>query len=87
MGPGEAKTFQTFCLHRTLVGMAVQKQVSEHHRIKELDCRPGQVLLSDARSRAFKEEARRQASLVAIQNREFDDQDFVEAVSVEWGDE
>ncbi|WP_460707039.1 antitoxin MazE-like protein [Luteococcus sediminum] len=67
--------------------MSVQKQGSEHHRIKELGRRPGQIRLSDARSRDFKEEARRQASLVAIQNREFDDQDFVEAVSVEWGDE
>ncbi|WP_394275365.1 antitoxin MazE-like protein [Luteococcus sp.] len=67
--------------------MSVQKQGSEHRRIRERGRRLVQIRLTDPRSRAFGKESRRQALLVAIQDREFDDQDFVEAVSVEWGDE
>ncbi|WP_394275524.1 antitoxin MazE-like protein [Luteococcus sp.] len=68
--------------------MSVQQRVSEHRRrMRERGYRPVQIWLPDVRSSAFAEEARRQASLVAIQDRELDDQNFMEAVSVDWGDE
>lgn len=68
--------------------MSVQQRVSEHRRrMRERGYRPVQIWLPDVRSSAFVEEARRQASQVAIQDRELDDQDFMEAVSVDWGDE
>jgi len=43
-----------------------------------------QVWVPDVRSDEFAAEARRQSKAVAAADRSGDDQDFVEAVSVEW---
>ena len=45
---------------------------------------PVQIWVPDVRSPRFAAEARRQAALVAAADRHSDDQDFVEAVSVDW---
>ena len=49
--------------------------------------RPVQVWVPDVRSEQFVREARRQAALIARFDRHTDDQDFVEAMSVDWGEE
>lgn len=68
--------------------MTVQHRVSDHRRrMYERGYRPVQIWVPDVRSDAFADEARRQARLVAEQDHLGDDQDFVEAVSVDWGDE
>jgi len=46
--------------------------------------RPVQVWLPDVRTEEFAREARRQAALIARNDHETDDQDFIEAVSVDW---
>ena len=61
--------------------------MSDHRRrMRERGYRPVQVWVPDVRSDAFAAEARRQAGVVAAQDRASDDQDFVEAVSMDWGD-
>jgi hypothetical protein len=65
--------------------MAVRERVSEHRRrLRAQGLRPIQIWVPDVRSAAFADEARRQAQAVAAAPA--DDQDFVEAVSVEWDD-
>lgn len=49
--------------------------------------RPVQIWVPDVRTEQFATEARRQALLVALQNRPSDDQDFVDEVSAPWDDE
>lgn len=49
--------------------------------------RPVQVWLPDVRTEDFAREARRQAALIARNDDQNDDQDFVEAVSVDWDEE
>lgn len=49
--------------------------------------RPVQIWVPDVRTEQFAAEARRQALLVALQDRRGDDQDFVEEVSAPWDDE
>ena len=49
--------------------------------------RPVQVWVPDVRSEQFVREARRQAALIAQVDHHSDDQDFVEAVSVDWDEE
>lgn len=46
-----------------------------------------QVWVPDVRSEQFAHEARRQAALIAQVDRHVDDQDFIEAVSADWGEE
>jgi hypothetical protein len=65
--------------------MAVRKRASDHRRrLRAQGLRPIQIWVPDVRSAAFADEARRQAQAVAAAPA--DDQDFVEAVSVEWDD-
>ena len=57
------------------------------HRMRARGFRPVQVWVPDVRSEQFVREAQRQAALVAQVGRHTDDQDFVEAVSVDWDEE
>ena len=68
--------------------MAVRERVGEYrHRMRARGYRPVQVWVPDVRSEHFVREARRQAALIAQVDRHSDDQDFVEAVSVDWDEE
>ena len=63
--------------------VAVRERVSEHRRrLRAQVLRPVQIGVPDVRSATFADEARRQAQAVAAAPA--DDQDLVEAVSVEW---
>ena len=46
--------------------------------------RPVQIWVPDVRSPEFAAEAHRQSAQVATADRDSDDMDFVEAVSVDW---
>ena len=56
-------------------------------RMRARGYRPVQVWVPDVRSEQFVREAHRQAALIAQVDRHADDQDFVEAVSVDWDEE
>lgn len=65
--------------------MAVRERVGEYRqRMRARGYRPVQIWVPDVRSEQFAQEARRQAALVAQSDRNGNDQDFVEAVSVGW---
>lgn len=49
--------------------------------------RPVQVWVPDVRTEQFAKEARRQAERIARSDRQGDDQDFVEAMSIAWDEE
>jgi hypothetical protein len=53
-------------------------------RLREQGLRPVQIWVPDTRSPAFAEEARRQSAAVATSEHAFEDQTFVDAISVEW---
>lgn len=55
--------------------------------MRERGYRPLQIWVPDVRSDAFADEARRQSARLAAADRAGDDQDFVEAISVDLGDE
>jgi hypothetical protein len=55
--------------------------------MRERGYRPIQVWVPDVRSQQFVREARRQAALIAQVDSQTDDQDFVEAVTVDWDEE
>ena len=68
--------------------MGVRERVGEYrHRMRARGYRPVQVWVPDVRSEQFIREARRQSALIARVDRHSDDQDFIEAVSVDWDDE
>ncbi|NNG19568.1 antitoxin MazE family protein [Naumannella sp. ID2617S] len=68
--------------------MTVQQRVSEHRRrLRARGYRPVQLWVPDVRTSEFADEAKRQAELVAASGRTTDDQDFVDAVSVDWDKE
>lgn len=68
--------------------MAVKDRVDQYRRrMRARGYRPVQIWVPDMRTEEFAAEARRQALLLAQADRLGDDQDFVEAVSVPWGDE
>ena len=53
-------------------------------RMRAQGLRSVQVWVPDVRSPEFAAEARRQSALVAAADRDSDDMDFVEAVSIDW---
>lgn len=62
--------------------------MSEHRRrMRARGYRPVQLWVPDVRTPEFAEEACRQAAMVADNDGLVDDQDFVDAVSVDWDDE
>jgi hypothetical protein len=68
--------------------MSVKDRVSSYRRrMREQGYRPVQIWVPDVRTERFAAEAHRQAALVAAADRDSDDQDFIEAVSVPWDDE
>lgn len=68
--------------------MTVRQRVSEHRRrLRARGYRPVQIWVPDVRTSEFAAEARRQAELVAKSGRANDDQDFVEAISVDWDEQ
>ena len=68
--------------------MSVGQRVTEHRRrMRERGYRPLQIWVPDVRSDAFADEAHRQSARLAAADRAGDDQDFVEAISVDLGDE
>ena len=68
--------------------MGVRERVGEYrHRMRARGYRPVQVWVPDVRSEQFVRGARRQSALIARVDRQSDDQDFIEAVSVDWDDE
>lgn len=68
--------------------MSVNERVSAYRaRMRARGLRLIQIWVPDVRSAGFEAEARRQAELVAVADHSTDDQDFVEAVSVEWDEE
>ena len=65
--------------------MAVRERVSAYRtRMRAQGLRPVQIWVPDVRSPEFAAEAHRQSALVAAADRDSDDMDFVEAVSVDW---
>ena len=68
--------------------MSVQQRVSSHReRMRARGYRPIQIWLPDVRSEAFSAEAKRQSLSVAELDRVSDEQDFIQAVSIDWGNE
>lgn len=68
--------------------MAVRQRVAEHRRrMRERGYRPVQIWVPDVRSDAFAAEAHRQAARLAAADRAGDDQDFVDAISIDLGDQ
>ncbi|MFH5878547.1 antitoxin MazE family protein [Arthrobacter sp. NA-172] len=68
--------------------MSVNDRVREHRRrMREAGFRPIQVWVPDTRSKTFAEEAKRQSAIVAESDRHSDIHEWIEAVSVPWGDE
>jgi Protein of unknown function (DUF3018) len=55
--------------------------------MRERGYRPVQLWVPDVRSSAFATEAHRQSVILAAADRDSDDQDFVEAISVDLDDE
>ncbi len=67
--------------------MTTTSRVREHRaRLRERGDRPVQFWVPDARTDAFRNEARRESRLVAAGEERSDDQDFVEAISATWDD-
>lgn len=65
--------------------MTVKQRVSAYRRrMRARGLRPVQIWVPDVRSQRFISEAHRQAVLVAEADRGADDQDFIEAVSIDW---
>ncbi|QMV85880.1 antitoxin MazE family protein [Corynebacterium hindlerae] len=68
--------------------MTLSQRVSNYRaRMRARGFRPVQMWVPDMHSEALVREARRQSVLVAEMDRRADDQDFIEAVSVDWRDE
>jgi hypothetical protein len=64
--------------------MTVGDRVSAHRqRLREQGLRPIQIWVPDVRSERFDDEARRQSRLVGAADAHFDDQAFVEAISLD----
>ena len=53
-------------------------------RLRAQGLHPVQIWVPDTRSPEFADEARRQSAAVAASEHAFDDQAFVDAISVEW---
>ncbi|MBB1482767.1 antitoxin MazE family protein [Tessaracoccus sp. MC1865] len=68
--------------------MSVSDRVGQYReRMRARGYRAVQVWVPDVRSEQFAREARRQAALVADSDRRHDEQDFIEAVAVDWDEE
>lgn len=67
---------------------STRERVQEHrNRLRAQGLRPVQIWVPDVRAPEFVAEAHRQSAAIAASEQEADDQAFVDAVSVDWGDE
>jgi Protein of unknown function (DUF3018) len=63
-------------------------RVRDHrNRLREQGLRPMQIWVPDVNAPAFAAEAHRQSAAVASNERDRDDQAFVDAVSSDWDEE
>lgn len=68
--------------------MAVKDRVGDYRRrMRERGYRPVQMWVPDVRAAGFAAEARRQCELVSGADAVGDDQDFIEAIAVDWDEE
>ncbi|WP_130865672.1 antitoxin MazE-like protein [Acidipropionibacterium timonense] len=68
--------------------MTVQERVRDHRRrMRARGYRLVQIWVPDVRTPGFVDEAHRQSELMAVNDQETDDEDFVEAISADWGQE
>lgn len=64
------------------------QRVREHReRLRAQGLRPVQIWVPDVRTPGFAAEAHRQSAAIAASEHERDDQEFVDAISVDWGAE
>lgn len=65
-----------------------RERVREHRqRMREQGLRPVQIWVPDVRAPEFVAQAHRQSAAVAASEREAADQEFVDALSLDWDDE
>jgi hypothetical protein len=64
---------------------STRDRVREHRqRLRALGLRPVQIWVPDVRAPEFAAEAHRQSAAIAASEYEAADQDFVDAISVDW---
>jgi len=64
---------------------STRDRVREHRqRLRALGLRPVQIWVPDVRAPDFVAEAHRQSAAIAASEHEAVDQDFVDAISVDW---
>ncbi len=67
---------------------STRERVREHRqRLRALGLRPVQIWVPDVRAPEFVAEAHRQSAAIAASEHEAEDQDFVDAISVDWASE
>lgn len=67
---------------------STRERVREHRqRLRALGLRPVQIWVPDVRAPEFVAEAHRQSAAIAASEHEAADQDFVDAISVDWTSE
>ena len=65
-----------------------RERVREHReRLRAQGLRPVQIWVSDVHAPEFVAEAHRQSAAIAASEHEANDQEFVDALSVDWADE
>ena len=64
---------------------STRERVREHrHRLRAMGLRPVQIWVPDVRAAEFVAEAHRQSAAIAASEHEAADQEFVDAISVDW---
>jgi hypothetical protein len=68
--------------------VSTRDRVREHRqRLRALGLRPVQIWVPDVRAPEFVAEAHRQSAAIAASEHEAEDQDYVDAISVDWTSE
>lgn len=66
---------------------STRERVRDHRaRLRAQGLRPVQIWVPDVRAPEFVAEAHRQSAAIAASEHEADDQEFVDAISVDWPD-
>lgn len=67
---------------------STRERVREHRaRLRAQGLRPVQIWAPDVHAPEFVAEAHRQSAVIAASEHEADDQEFVDAISIDWADE
>ncbi len=67
---------------------STRDRVREHRaRLRAQGLRPVQIWVPDVRAPEFVAAAHRQSAAIAASEHETDDQEFVDAISIDWADE